>query len=405
MTLIFDENGLDIDTFDESLENIILELQSELSLTDAQVNRLRTNVSSSLGQLARQHAERDQQHQEALLAVYNTLSWDTSGAALDRVVRLVGVTRLAATNSRVLVTVAGGTPAVDIPDGTRYQYNPTGNVFLVDGDQTLDGSGELVDMPLVAANNDAVAVALDPDADATDWTLLDVIVGAGAITSTEQPIVGHPIETDAALRSRAAQEAFLKGRGTLAAINAAVRDVPGVTYARATDNPTDTVNAAGLDAWSTNLVVDGGSDLAVAQAFWTARSAGSSIFAFDDATLVEQVIIDEYGFSQTVRFNRVAEIDIYIRVTATTSTAEEAAVSDLADVIAARIVERGAVVFSIGVDVVTFKIVSMLNDLAGIDALTVTMSTDDVVYSGAKIPITVSQRASFDVARIDVTID
>jgi hypothetical protein len=408
MPLQIDANGLDIDTLDESLEGIIGELQTELSLTDAQVNRLRTNVSSSLGQLARQSAEREQQHQEALVAIYNTLSFDATGASLDRVVRLLGVTRLPARSSRVLADITGGNASVVIPDGTRYRYNPTGDVFTTDGAIMLDGSGEYVDLPLVAESTTAIEVALAPDADASDWTLLDVISHAGDLESTEQPIVGRPIEVDAALRVRAATEASRRGSGSRKAIDAAVQDVEGVTFVRTFDNPSPDVDANGIIAWGTNVVVEGGSDLDVANAIWSVHAAGSDLFGLDDASLVEQAIVDEYGFAQVVPFNRVSDVTIWIRITATTSTSEEIAPVDLEDVIIARILERGPVVFPIGTDVVVFKISAMLADLSGIDALTIALSIDgggSDPFSSAKREISIRQKATFDEARIDVTIN
>lgn len=394
MTATLDTTGLTIQSFDDVFAEFVASLQSGLALTNAQTDRVRTAVTSTLGNWSRISAENEARIQEMLLAVYNTLAIESQGVQLDRVVRLLGVSRRAAENSRVL-GLATGTAATAIPDGTRIRYNPTGAVFLVDGAQVLNGSGELDDMPVVAETDAAIEVALDPAVGFDDWTVLDTIVGfsdVGGFEATEQPIVGHPIEVDAALRVRANTEAYRRAQGPLVAIDAAVADVSGVTYVRTYDNrDTQPTDADGIPWKAINVVVEGGSDLDVANAIWRSRSAGAGLFG-----AVQQAIIDRYGRTQIVGFDRVDELRIYIRVTVTTSTSEETAPADLRDQVIARLTERAPLLFGIGADVLPLRLAAQLADISGIDAALIELSLDGVSYSSAKRAVTIRQRATFD---------
>ncbi len=400
MTATLDATGLTIQSFDDVFAEFVAALQSGLALTNAQTDRVRTSVTSTLGNWSRVSAENEARLQEMLLAVYNTLSIESTGVQLDRVVRLLGVSRRPAANSRVLGR-GTGTPATAIPDGTRIRYNPIGAVFLVDGAQVLDGGGGIDDMPLVAETDAAIEVALDPDVGFDDWTVLDTIVGfsdVGSFQSNEQPIVGRPIETDAALRVRASTEAYRRAQGPLVAIDAAVADVDGVTYVRTYENrnevPTDD---DGIPWKAINVVVEGGSDLDVANAIWQSRSGGSEMFGD-----VEQPIVDRYGRTQIVAFDRVDELRIYIRATVTTSTSEETVPADLDDRVTARLAERAPVLFGIGADVLPLRLAAQLADIPGIDAALIELSLDGVSYSSAKRVVSIRQRATFDDGDITV---
>lgn len=405
MTATLDATGLHVQTFDEILDEVVAALTTALSLTPPQAYRVRQSVQSVLGNLARIHTENEQASQEVLLAVYNALSWDAEGTQLERVVALLGVTRRAAFASRV-TGPAAGTVATVIPNGTRLQYLPEGTTWaVVDGPYTIGGGGT-VEIALESELEVANVVAVDPETGFDDWLVLDAVVGfsdVGGFESAAQPIIGSPVETDAALRARASVEAYQRGQGPLAAIEAAVSAVDGVTFVRAWDNTGDpaSTDANGIPGRAINVVVEGGDDDEIIAAILAKRPAGALLFGTD----VTETADLEHGRYLEVGFDRVTALPMHIRATVTTSTSEETAPADLADVVEARLLERAPELFGIGDDVLPLRLAATLADIPGIDAAIIELSLDGAAWGTAKRVVTIRQRSTYDAARITVIED
>lgn len=399
MSAVVDSSGLTIQSFDEILEEIIVAQGTALSLTAAQIQRMRAGVQSTLGQIVRVEAEREAIAQEALLSVYNALSFQAEGAQLDRVVRLLGMTRLPAELSRVTGT-ASGTPATEIPTGTRLRYNPLETVWVVDGPYTIGGGGT-VSIAVEREDADDAEVALDPATGFDDWTILDTVVGFTAFESSAQPIIGHAIESDAALRSRAEIEAFRRGQGPLKAIEAAVLEIAGVTYVRVYENRTLVTDADGIPGKAINAVVMGGDDAEIAAAIFASRSAGAEVYGTD----VSVIVVDDWGFSHTMAFDRVDDVPLYIRCTLTTSSAEDVAPAGVTDTVETLLLEQAATSFGIGDDVKPYVLSGAVfaAGLPGIDAVLIELSDDGATWQTTKWPISIRERSVFNAARVTVT--
>ncbi len=393
MSVTVDSTGITTQTFEEILEEIVAALQVNLSLTDAQANRIQTSLQSGLGQWSRIQAEREVLEQEALSAVYDTLSLTTDGANLDRVVRLLGLTRRAAVVSEVTGTITG-TAAVVVPAGFRIQYNPDGTVWVTDAEYTIGGGGT-VTVTLEREEADSAA----PGA-STDWTNLDTLVGFTSFESTAQPVVGNDVETDGELRVRATTEAYRRSQGPLAAIEAAVSEVEGVTYVAAWDNPSPSTDSDGIVAYATNVVVQGGADTEIITAILNARAAGSQMQGAVTETR-------NLGGSKnvTIGFDRVTNVDLHIRCTLTTSTSEDETPAGIDATVAALLLEQAAVLFGIGDDVLPWRLEAVIHVAAypGIDNVVVEVSDDGSSWSTNKYEISIRELAAFDAARITVT--
>lgn len=397
MSATLDSTGLTIQTNAEILADVIADLQAAFG------SNVRTELQSSFGQLARIWAELEAFEQEALLSVFHTFDLNAAeGVSLDRLVALLGMTRIPELQSQVTGT-ATGTPATNIPNGTRIQFDDDETVWLVvDGPYTIGGGGT-VSITVEAEDTGA----LEPGVSA-DWTILDVVTGfsdVGSFASTAQPIVGRETETDTELRVRADTARYARGQGPNAAIEAAVLEVTGVTYVRCYENVTWITDANGIPGKSINVVVEGGADDEVAQAIWNAKPLGSGSHGTD---VVDEPVVDSRGEAQAVSFDRVADVTIWIDATITTSTSEETPPDDLATLVADTLVEAGEDRFGIGDDVLPLRLAAALGDIPGIDAADVQISIDDGAadpYSTAKRVISIRERATFATARITVTED
>lgn len=407
MSATFDASGLAIDTFDAALTQFVVALGASLGLTDAQVERARNSVQSAIGNLARVAVERDITNQEALLAVYGSLSVEAEGSQLDRIARILGVTRRAAQVSRVIGT-ADGTASTSIPNGTRLRYNPAATVWtVVDGPYTIGGGGT-VEIAVESESEDAVEVAIDPATGFDDWTILDSVVGwsdVGGFESTAQPIVGSDTETDAALRGRVETEAFRRATGPIAAIDANVTAVNGVTFVRTWENRTLVTDSDSIPGKAINVVVEGGDDTQVAEAIYNARPAGAEIFALVDGSEVSVTLTDDYGFDFVVAFNRVTDVPMLVEVDLVTSTSEESAPAGIIATVQSLVQEQANEFFGIGADVLPWKIAGFIaaQNYGGIDNVVVRV---DSVAGGSpaasKFSISIRERATFALGNINV---
>ena len=401
MSATIDATGLTIQSFDDVLEAIIVAQATALGLTPAQTQRMRLGVQSTLGQIVRVEAEREVMAQEALLAVYNALSIDAEGTQLDRVVRLLGMTRIPAALSRV-TGLATGTPGTTITVGARLRYDVLETTWEVTAGGVIPGGGTLsITIEREAAGADSVP--LDPDTDFDSWTILDSIVGwsdVGSFESVTQPIVGREIELDAALRSRAEVEAFKRGQGPIKAIESAILEVEGVTYARVYENRTLVTDANSIPGKAINAIVVGGAAADVAAAIFRSRSSGAQVYGTDET----EDVTDEWGFVHAMPFDRVDAVNVWVRCTITTSTAEDDAPIGVATTVEDLILAQAATSFSIGDDVRPYVLSGSIfaAGLPGIDNVLVELSYDGASWVTTKLAIGIRAQAAFSAARVSI---
>lgn len=396
MAFELDENGLSIQTFDEILDETQDEFRSRISTTIA------TALKSFAGQMQRILALKDQQGQERLLLHYQNLDARTAeGVHLDQRSDLSGVTRLAAQPAEVLGT-ATATEGTVLPNGSRVSVGGFEFAFI-DGPYTVGTGGTLSNVRVRSTLLQAIDVST-----LGAWTIVDAISGFTAFDDDTQPQAGRLLETDTELRARTEIERFRRATGPLLAIDANVRAVNNVTFARAAHHVDPALGdpdpVTGIPLYAINTVVEGGDDTEVAQAIQDAGPAGSRFFGTDVT-----VTLGVDTFTQDVSFDRVTAVPIDIIATLTTSTSEETTpdTATLEAAIDAALLAFTTTTWVIGKDVLPGELEAAIFNagILGIDAIVVTVSTDNGVldpFSTAKRPISIRQRAGFSVTRVTV---
>lgn len=401
MTISISSLGLEIEDFARILDSIVDAVAVALDLTPVQKARVRSSVQSVLGNLARIDAERELVMQEALVAVYNTLSLETTGENLSRLVKLLGLERRAAFSSQVTGT-AGGTSSTVIPEGTRIQYNPESTVWLVQAGYVVGDT----DIVVVAEETGGALVAVDPETGYDDWTILDTVVGFDTFESSAQGVTGAPIESDSELRNRASIEIYRRGLGPERAIEAAVllAGPPYPTYARAYSNRTLTTDAEGIPGKAINVVVEGGTAQLVGEAIFASRPAGAEVYA-DATNRVDVTVVDQDGFGHSMPYNTVTDVRIWINVDLETSTSETTTTAGITDLVEALLATQAPLLFGIGDDVLSWKLEGEIADggYEGITRASVTVSDDGAVFSANPYTISIRERPTFALADIVAT--
>jgi uncharacterized phage protein gp47/JayE len=293
------------------------------------------------------------------LTIYSSGSPSSAfGVILDRLMELVGIIRLLAQNSTGYV-VATGTNGTVLSLGRRIKNavtltywqtteaktittasawvastayakydlrtNDTGKLYVCTVAGTSAGSGgptgtgtAIVDgsctWRYVATSPAGVVVAIESELEgqivgaAGNLTVIESAVGGwDAVMNPLDAELGRETETDAALRIRHKQLLRQTGNAALDAILSDVAKITGVTRVFCFKNDTDITDADGVPPHSVEVLVQGGTDAAVAAGLIGAVAAGIRTHGS-----VSVVVTDTQGFPQTIKFSRPTVVNLYL---------------------------------------------------------------------------------------------
>ncbi|WP_134681110.1 baseplate J/gp47 family protein [Paracoccus ravus] len=207
-------------------------------LTDLNIGSVVRTLMESVGvELALQEQLLDQVYRSAFL--------DTAeGGSLDKVVALVGVTRLPGgvpTVSLRFTRAAGATGQITIPVGTVVTDESLALRYATLAPLTLE-PGEAERRVLAASTNG------EPPAPATSLTRPEVLIaGIGAVTNPTAASPAAAPETDEALRRRARKALLVAATGTLAALEYGLRSIEGVKDVTVTEFPNGVAGEVRVD--------------------------------------------------------------------------------------------------------------------------------------------------------------
>lgn len=236
------------------------------------------------------------------IQVYNSFS-PSSGMtdALTRNVKINGITRKAATNSTVDVTLTG-TAGTTITNGSVKDAN--GIIWNLPISVTIDVGGS-VTVTATCANSGAVAAVAGSitkiNTPTRGWT---------AVSNANAATVGTAAETDAELRVRQAQSVAIPALTPFDAIDGAIANVTGVTRHKLYENDTGSVDSDGIPAHSIAVIVDGGDVTEIAQTIRGKKGQGVATYGSTTVT-----VPDKYGNPHAISFSRSTDVPIYVGIT------------------------------------------------------------------------------------------
>lgn len=221
------------------------------------------------------------------------------------------------------------------------------------------------------------------------------ITGLDGVSNPEDAIIGREIESDADLKKRRAESLQRAGAGTLGAIVSILADLEGVTAVVGFENNTF-IEVDGRDPKSFEVVIDGNVASVIAPLIWENKPAG--IKPVGDVT---EDIIDSQGFTQTVRFSRPTDKNIYVEFDLTTNADFPA---NGADVVEQAILDFGNGL-GIGQNIIVYpKLISVLNTIPGITDVAIRIGTTASPTLDDNIAVAANEISRWDSGRTTVNI-
>lgn len=283
------------------IDDIRTELEGDFR--DAFGNNVQVDSQSVFGQIIGIMSEREAALWELAEQVYGAGFLTTaSGAALDQLGALAGVTRPPAVFSQVTLRL-GGTNGTVIPAGSRARDPVLLTEWITQAPATIvAGVADVVAIPATAGPIVGLA--------GTITAIATPVSGWNTVTNLLDAAVGRDAYNDAAYRNLIHLTMRSGGGSSVDGMRALLLRVDLVTEVAVVENATDLPDIDGRPSHSFEAVVRNGADADIAQTIWSAKPAGITMVGSSS-----MVIVDAAGDNQTVYFSRPTDRNIWVDVT------------------------------------------------------------------------------------------
>lgn len=311
MSNIIDEDGITVNTFDETVTDIATSFKA------AYGDEINIDSDTPDGQAINIFAQAVTDLLDLIVQIYNSFDPDNAlGTVLDQRCAINGVQRLGGTFTIQPVVVTTDR-AVSLPglgaaildtDGTGFTISDDeDNEFILTETTYIATAGTTL-LSFRAKNNGAVLTLPD-----TLTTIKTVTLG---VTEVNNPgtytTLGLDEESDYNLRLRRSQSVSLASQGYLSGLLASLLNISGVTYAKVYENNLGATDVDGIPPHSIWTIVEGGDSSDIAWAIYTKRNAGCGMKG-DITVDVTQPDLSMFE----IKFDRTEIEDLYVNFDAT----------------------------------------------------------------------------------------
>lgn len=230
------------------------------------------------------------------------------------------------------------------------------------------------------------------------------VAGLNLVKNPAPGIIGRNLETDDELRLRRKNFLLTSRYSTEEAIRSRIlQEVPNISYCQVISNRSNVVDAKGRPPHSVETIVMGASSEDIAKKIWEVFPAGIGFFGSEEVT-----VLDSSGNPQIVKFSRVANKYVWLKVEIRVS-GEEFFPANGRELIRQNIVEWALKNFTVNTDIIHQKLFIPVYSVPGILSATVEIGISSIPdappqeYVQTNIPISETEIARFDVSRIQVT--
>lgn len=363
------------------LEDVRADLEDALRTELGQ--NIQLDATSVLGQIVGVMCERFADLWELQEQVYASAYLNgASGAALDDLLALAAIARLAATFSVVTLTL-GGTNGTPIPAGSVVA-DPELNVqWTTLTDATI--SGGTATTTAQASTTGAIQGLAG-----TITEIRSPITGWTSVANAADAVLGRDVQSDASARTTFKTMMRAAGGNSPDGLAALLLRLDGVTEAVIIENEHIYEDSDGRPPKSFESVVRGGDDQEIADTIWSGKPAGIETTGSETTA-----VLDTAGASHDVQWSRPSDTEIYMVVNYATETGFD---EDGEAQILAAILDLASS-FVVGQDVVPFKFIQHI-EVENIAELSIFVGTSPGPVSDDPVVIAKNALAQFDSSRI-----
>ena len=317
---------------------------------------------------------------------YSIFPTTATGQSLDRLCPLVGISRNPAVAAEYKISIKG-TAGYTIPVG--YEVGTESEItYYTVSEQTIgeDGTAEAT---IACTQTGEIGNVFPAEINRVINSDADV----ESIIGIEQTVVGSEVENDYALRTRFGNARTVGGCSE-SAIIAAVFRVPTVTSVGVISNNTDE-EVDGRPPHSFECFVGGGENYQVdiAEAIYEHSPAGISTCG-----AISQIIVDTSGETHEIRFSKIDEVAIYVRMTVETDVMFE---TETGKTQIKNNLQTYIDAIGVGKGLVTTTLYGKIYSVSGIVNVTsLEVSTDGVTWSSNDVAVQKYESCRFAEAQI-----
>jgi len=239
---------------------------------------------------------------------YNSRSPLTAvGSALDSLAKINCIARLAASTSTAVLFLVG-VPGTTITNGVVQDLH--GILWSLPATVQIGGGGNVS----VSATCQQ-AGAISANANTITLPVGGFTAGWISVTNPSAAVVGTPTEADSSFRGRQSISVSLPSETRLAATQAGIEQVSGVTRTNVLENQLSVTDSFGNQSHSLTCVVEGGADLDIATAIFINRGIGANTQGATATAMTLVPVTDPNSGNVTViGFVRPTPVPIYINL-------------------------------------------------------------------------------------------
>jgi hypothetical protein len=396
MVDLIDANGLTLKTRNE----IVAELEAGLQgIYGADIN---LDQNSPDGQVVGIVAQQAIDIREIAQSIYNSFDPDKAvGRQLDERVVINNIQRQGGTFTITPITmVIDRTISLQGLDANFNSINGTGFTIQDDsGNQYILMDSETFTAGTYSRNFRARNIGLVETTVNTITNPVSIVLGVVSVNNPSAALeIGQAEETDSALRVRRQRSVAIAANGYLNGLLAVVLNLDGVTDAKLYENDTNATDANGIPAHSTWLIVEGGANTDIANAYYAKKSFGSGMRG-----IVEVDIETASGDIFVVKFDRPTAADLYIRFDIQPTVAVPT--YDIADIKSYIVANLS---YNIGDYAETSSITAIARDAIAVNggggvAVNVEISDDDLTWVDYLETADLDEQWTLSTTRIDIT--
>lgn len=291
----------------ETLENIFSDLQT--AYKDIYGQDINLDQDTTDGQMIAIFSKLKRDIDENMVSIYNAFDPDTAeGVQLNRLLKLCGINRSAATKSSVDIEITTDRSLTlpsdyTVSDSLDQNWIITDNQTLPIGTTTVSFRAEEWGAVEALANTITEAVT--------------IVLGVTNINNPLDANVGLDEQTDTELKLQRKQSVSLPSENTVEGLQAKLLNIQGVSDAIVKENDTliydVTLDLNGKTIWA---IVDGGAIEDIGEVLSVDRGSGVALKGSETYTYQKNQIRQDGSirvYSDVVAFDRPTETDIYIK--------------------------------------------------------------------------------------------